>query len=334
VLGPNQPHQFYLGGAAIAELRGEVQTDPYRPEDWVGSTTTRWGEDDDGLSRLPDGTRLRDAVESAPHEWLGPDHVAAYGASTELLVKLLDAGQRLPVHVHPSRPFALRHLGSRHGKTESWVVLGTKGASPSVFLGWRRDVPHSQLMEWHRSQDTSAMLANMHELTVQAGDTVLVPAGTAHAISEGVFCAELQEPTDFSIMIETAGFDIDPDEGELGLGKDLALSCVSEAAFTGAQLDDLTVRQAASSSLPVADIMPAAAAEYFRAHVARTGARLPAGFAVVIVTAGPGALKGETWELELSKGQSLVVPYSAGPVVVSGGLEALWCRPPTPTPTT
>ncbi|HET9058612.1 MAG TPA: hypothetical protein VFN61_01730 [Acidimicrobiales bacterium] len=333
LLGPNQPRQFYLGGAAIAALRDEPALDDYRPEDWVGSTTPRWGESADGLSALPDGTRLRDAVEAAPEEWLGPAHVAAYGASTELLVKLLDAGQRLPVHVHPSRAFALRHLGSRHGKTESWVVLATKGAAPSVYLGWRHDVPHSQLMQWHASQDTAAMLANMHELAVQPGDSVLVPAGTAHAIGEGVFSVELQEPTDFSIMIETAGFDLDPEGGELGLGKDLALSCVSEKAFSREALDQLMVRDRAPAGSPLADLMPAAAADYFRAHLARAGAQLPAGFAVIIITKGAGQLKGQTWELEVEKGQSLVVPYSAGPVEVTGDLEAIWCRPPTTAPT-
>lgn len=334
VLGAHQPRQFYRGGAAIAELRGEPLSDDHGPEDWVASTTKRWGGLEDGLSRLPDGTWLRDAVEANPGEWLGPDHVAAYGASTELLVKLLDAGQRLPVHVHPSRPYALRHLGSRHGKTESWVVLGTRGASPCVYLGWSRDVPHSQLLEWHREQDTAAILASMHQLAVNPGDTVLVPAGTAHAIGEGVFSIELQEPTDFSIMIETAGFDLDPNGGELGLGKDLALSCVTEKAFSEADIDALVLQAGNERPGAVVDLMPEAAADFFRAHLGRANAQFPAGFAVVIVTVGAGTMQGQGWELELRRGQTLVVPYGAGRASISGNVETVWCRPPMPAPTT
>ena len=181
-----------------------------RAEDWVASTTSRFGLGDDGLSRLPDGRYLRDAIETSPVEWLGPDHLDYFGAEPALLVKLLDAGQRLPVHAHPDRSFALRHLGSRHGKTEAWLVLGTEGAEPVVYLGWTGDVEPAELSTWVAQQDTALMLGRMHKLTVEAGDSVLVPAGTAHAIGSGVFSLELQEPTDFSVMLETEGFDIDP----------------------------------------------------------------------------------------------------------------------------
>jgi hypothetical protein len=55
-----------------------------------------------------------------------------------VLVKLLDAGERLPVHAHPDRAFALRHLDCRNGKTEAWVVVGTSVADPVVYLGLSR----------------------------------------------------------------------------------------------------------------------------------------------------------------------------------------------------
>src|ERR1700735_5603521 len=116
LLGANQPPHFYKGGQSIAELRGLAETDEIGPEDWVGSATSRFGQDKDGLSVMPDGRYLRDVIESDPEAWLGPDHLEYFGAEPALLVKLLDAGQRLPVHVHPDRSFAIRHLGSRHGK--------------------------------------------------------------------------------------------------------------------------------------------------------------------------------------------------------------------------
>src|SRR5271165_7623273 len=86
-LGPNQPRQFYLGGEAIAELRGISEGDGYRPEDWVGSATPRFGMEEDGLSRLPGGRYLRDALQADPENWLGPEHVEYFGASPALLVK-------------------------------------------------------------------------------------------------------------------------------------------------------------------------------------------------------------------------------------------------------
>ncbi len=119
VLGPNQPERFYRGGAVIARFRGIPQPSLYSPEDFVGSTTEVFGSGGAGLSRLPDGTVLRDAVLADPLGYLGPDHVARFGADPALLVKLLDTGERLLVHFHPSDRFALRHLDCKHSKTEA-----------------------------------------------------------------------------------------------------------------------------------------------------------------------------------------------------------------------
>ena len=106
-LPPNQPHRFYRGGARIAALRGAPAGEDGRPEDWVGSTATRAARTDVGLtgSRTARAAR-RDRAD--PEAWLGADHVARLGADPALLVKLLDAGERLPVHCHPGRAFAAR----------------------------------------------------------------------------------------------------------------------------------------------------------------------------------------------------------------------------------
>src|SRR5690349_2521833 len=116
-LPANQPETFYRGAGRIAEFRN-VPARPDHPEDWVGSVSTRFGLAPSGLSSLPDGRLLIDAITAEPRYWLGPDR-----ADTGVLVKLLDAGQRLPLHVHPDRTFANAHLASPYGKTEAWVIV-------------------------------------------------------------------------------------------------------------------------------------------------------------------------------------------------------------------
>ena len=341
-LGPNQPRQFYRGGAAIAAFRGVASEDPFRPEDWVASTTPRFGMPEDGLSTLPGDGYLRDAVERDPEAWLGAEHVAYFGASPALLVKLLDAGERLPVHAHPPRSFARAHLGSRHGKTENWVILGTKGSEPVVYLGWVRDLAAGELTRWVAEQDTKAMLANLNRLVVAPGDAVLVPAGTPHAIGEGVFCVELQEPTDFSVMLELEGFDLDPSSTELGLGRDLAISCVRHDAVPGSGLEQLirratgrtTTRPGGGPTVEDALDLAEPAAPYFRAQRVRPGkgeARLEPSFAVTVVIAGAGSLAGDGWQANISAGQTWVVPWGAGATTATGEVELLRCLPPLPS---
>ena len=142
-LGPNQPARFYRGGAGIARFRGVPQPSDYVPEDWVGSTTEIFSQPGAGLTRLPGGETLRHAIAAAPAAFLGPSHVARYGADPGLLVKILDTDGRLVVHFHPEREFAASHLGSRHGKTEAWIILATRreGKRPATSSSRRVSAP-------------------------------------------------------------------------------------------------------------------------------------------------------------------------------------------------
>ncbi|MEY2581580.1 MAG: mannose-6-phosphate isomerase, partial [Ilumatobacteraceae bacterium] len=181
-LSANQFEHFYVGGGAIASFRGVGSAQAKTPEDWIASTTTRYGHERLGLSSLPDGQLLADAIAADPVSWLGAEHRAAFGDSTELLVKLLDAGERLVVHCHPSREFATQHLGCAHGKTEAWLVLETSAQPTFVYLGFQKHVPKSTLHGWVEGQRTVEMLSALNRIPVSPGDAILVPAGMPHAI--------------------------------------------------------------------------------------------------------------------------------------------------------
>ncbi|RMI09538.1 class I mannose-6-phosphate isomerase [Cellulomonas triticagri] len=327
-LTANQPaDRFYAGGARIAAFRGPAgapAAGDHVPEDWVGSVTPLFGETALGLTRLPEGPLLRDAVAADPVAWLGPAHVAAWGADVGVLVKLLDAGERLPVHAHPDVPFAAEHLGLAHGKTEAWIALT---AAP-VHLGFRRDVGTDELARWVAQQDTVAMLDAMHVLDLEPGDAVLVPAGTPHAIGAGALVVELQEPTDLSILVEWAGFAIDgAAAGHLGLGFATALAAVDRRGRSAAEVAALRGSRAGDTG----DLLPDAA-PFFRAERWRGAGEWDAGFAVAVVVAGSGALvAADGTRTPLSAGGTVLVPWSAGPLrleATGSDLEVLRCRPP------
>ena len=244
LLPPNQFHRFYKGGARIDALRGEPQGEDGRPEDWVGSTATSWGSATEGLSRLADGTILKEAIEANPEAYLGPEHVAAYGADPGLLVKLLDAGERLPVHYHPGRPFAKEHLGLRYGKTESWLILEADPGA-AVHVGLKEPLDAETARRWVDEQDADAMLQALHEVPVQAGDGILVPAGTLHAIGGGILLLELQEPTDLSVLVEWKKFGVDDGTEHLELGWETALESLDREPIDPAALTKPTARPAA-----------------------------------------------------------------------------------------
>ncbi|MFC4004732.1 class I mannose-6-phosphate isomerase [Prauserella oleivorans] len=332
-LPANQPKQFYRGGAAIAELRGGGARE-YGPEDWVASTTTMFGKDTDGLTRLPDGRWLRDAVRADPVGWLGEAHVAAFGGSTALLVKLLDAGQRLPVHFHPDDAFARRHFDSHFGKTEAWIVVGTSEQDATVYAGFRRSQSLATVSDWVRDQDAPSMLGALNSIRVRPGDTVFIPAGLPHAIGAGVFVVELQQPTDFSLTMEWRDFLGAPERGHLGLGFDTALRALDTSGWDEERLRTL-VRTTGAEPDGTVDLLATGAAEFFRADrlcPAGGALGLDPSFAVLVVLAGSGALRtAHGTEHALGRGDTVVVPHGAGELELTGDVTVVRCRPPRPT---
>jgi mannose-6-phosphate isomerase len=312
-LTANQPETFYRGAGRIAGFRGHGVPD--RPEDWVASTTSRFGLAPSGLTTLPDGRLLTEAIEADRRWWLGPDR-----ADTGILVKLLDAGQRLPVHVHPDRRFAHEHLASPYGKTEAWVIVSAE-PDAVVHLGFTRDVSPGELAAWVRDQEIDAMLAATNRVPISAGDALLCPAGMPHAIGAGVLLVEIQEPTDFSVLLEYDGFALDgPAEGHLKLGYDRALECVDRSRCDPDRL--------AALRGDAGRLLPAEADPFFTAERLRGPAALDAAFSVVVVTAGRGTLTGDHDDLAVRRGDTLVVPYAAGRLTLTGAAEAVRFSPP------
>src|SRR5437763_359315 len=98
-------------------------------------------------------------------------------------------------------------------RPEEWIASATTRAGEA--LQGLSTLPSGELVD------------AVHTREVRPGDGILVPAGTAHFIGEGVLLTELQEPTDLSILLEWDGFAVDGDaEGHLGLGFDVALDAL------------------------------------------------------------------------------------------------------------
>jgi mannose-6-phosphate isomerase len=331
VLPPNQFPRFYRGGARIDRLRGTSGHADHEPEDWIGSTTTALGSDSDGLSRLSDGRYLRDAIAEDPTGFLGPEHVERWGSNPALLVKLLDAGERLPVHFHPGRGFAHRELGLTFGKTEAWIIVAAE-AGAMVHLGLRNPVAESTMLHWAKEQDVAAMLAAMHELSVQPGAVLFVPAGTLHAIGPGILLVELQEPTDLSVLLEWERFGVADGTEHLGLGWERVINA-AQLEPTGAR-ELLAQDGLAVSGSAVTDLLPPVAAPYFRAQgITLQGepVHLDHSFSILVVLDGWLKLWSKSADpLDLRSGETALIPHSAGLTTLDGHAHLIRCLPPAP----
>ena len=159
---------------------------------------------------------------------------------------------------------------------------------------------------------------------------LFVPAGTLHAIGEGILMVELQEPTDLSVLLEWRRFGVDEASANLQLGWPRVLHALD---LGRAWIDQLVVRDGLEVGLEaVVDMLPGRARPYFRGQwitLGRDAVSSEPSFAVLVVLTGSLEVStnhGET--LELSGGDTVLVPYGAGCTKLEGSGEVIRCLPP------
>ena len=104
-----------------------------------------------------------------------------------LLIKLIDARERLSVQVHPDEAVAGRVGGEP--KSEAWYVLDVEPKA-SVYAGFRPGVDEGVLRAALASGQVEERLMR---LLVQRGDVIHVPGGRVHAIGAGCLLLEVQQ---------------------------------------------------------------------------------------------------------------------------------------------
>jgi len=129
------------------------------------------------------------------HTELGLDLIGCNNAWAQergkfpLLVKLLDANKPLSVQVHPDDGYALANEGNELGKTEMWVVLRAEPGAELILGVKAGTTPQA----FRQGIMDGVLEPYLHHLPVKAGDHICVPAGTLHAIMEGLLIAEIQQ---------------------------------------------------------------------------------------------------------------------------------------------
>ena len=206
LLKQNRVYRSYYGGKRLDKLCGkDICEDSQFPEEWIASTVRAFnaGREDivEGPSVCEDGRRLADIIKENPKKFLGEEQFNKYGENMSILVKLLDAAERLFIQCHPTIPFAKKYFNSQFGKTECWYIISAEEGA-FVYLGFKPEITKEKWQKCFDEQDVDGMLALMHKLSVKAGDLIFVEGGVPHAIGEGCLLCELQEPTDYMVIPE------------------------------------------------------------------------------------------------------------------------------------
>jgi len=136
-----------------------------------------------------------------------------------LLIKLLDAQERLSLQVHPPKEVAAK-LGGEP-KTEFWYVAAADPGA-ELFLGFRKLITRAQ---FKRALDKGSVEDCVQKIRVKAGDAMFLPAGRLHAIGGDNLLVEIQQNSDTTYRV----FDwnrVDATGKARQLHVDQALQCI------------------------------------------------------------------------------------------------------------
>lgn len=136
-----------------------------------------------------------------------------------LLVKILDAREKLSLQVHPPEKVAAK-LGGEP-KTEFWYVAAVDPGA-ELFVGLREAMTRARFKEALRS---GTVAEYVHRIRVKTGDAMFLPGGRLHAVGEGNLLVEIQQNSDTTYRV----FDwnrVDDQGRPRQLHVDQALQCI------------------------------------------------------------------------------------------------------------
>lgn len=114
-----------------------------------------------------------------------------------LLVKLIDANRNLSVQVHPKDDYAQQNEGNELGKTEMWVILDAKPDSTLIYGVKNGTTPEN----FRKGIEDGNLEPHLHSVPAAVGAHLCVPAGSLHAIMEGIVIAEIQQNSDTTYRV-------------------------------------------------------------------------------------------------------------------------------------
>ena len=191
------PLKDYLwGGTRLKEEYGFESDKEKVAEAWVLSCHK------DGNSIVKNGEYAEKTLQEVLDIW-GKE---ALGAKSDrftyfpVLIKLIDAKDRLSVQVHPDDEYALKNEGE-YGKTEMWYVVDCEEGAELIY-GFNQDISQGEFLE-RISSNTLSPVCNY--VPVKKGDVFFIEAGTLHAIGKGILIAEVQQNSNTTYRVSDYG---------------------------------------------------------------------------------------------------------------------------------
>lgn len=259
------------------------------------------------------GKTLSEAITAMGETCLGEN--AAKFSYFPILIKLIDANDRLSVQVHPDDEYALKNEG-QYGKTEMWLIVDCKEDSEIIY-GLKKKVDKTELSERIKN-GTLNEICNF--VPVKKGDVFFIPSGTVHAIGKGILIAEIQQNSDVTYRVNDYGrLGTDGKPRELRIKKAVDVIDTSPVKTSDDTEGELML-------YPFGTVKSLAECKYFTAELlnlnGKAGLCEEKSFLSLVVLEGDAVLSSSEGILRLKKGDSVFIPAKMR-ATLSGSAEII-----------
>ena len=189
--------QYLWGGCRFQDLfHRDLPAEEIFSESWEVSDH---GDDQSLVANGPlMGGSLGSLVARFGKELFGPGwEPEGEPSQFPLLVKFIDAAQNLSLQVHPDDAMGATLDPPDSGKTEAWIVLDAEPNS-QIYAGLKSGVTRDDFLHALDAGTVADLLNTFH---ARPGDCILIPAGTVHAIGQGLLVAEVQQSSDTTFRL-------------------------------------------------------------------------------------------------------------------------------------
>ena len=182
------------GGDSLKTKYGKPFKNDKIGESWEISTVPN------SISRVSNGflkgKRLDELIKTYKSRLVGEYIYKKHNIKFPILVKLIDAKEKLSIQTHPDDKISkIRH--SSTGKTEFWYIMDSKKNS-QIVLGFKKGIT-KKIYKKHILKGTIDQIVEYK--SINSGDCYLINPGQIHAIGKGIILAEIQQTSDVTYRI-------------------------------------------------------------------------------------------------------------------------------------
>ncbi len=290
-------HTLVWGGRAMAQWRSDLPAGPIG-ESWDLADHPR------GMSVVAEGalrgTTLHDVTRLHGRELIGDTWD---GGEFPLLIKLIDANDRLSVQVHPDDLLARQSGIGKRGKTECWLMINDGG---ELFVGTQPGVTKDS---FDAARATGQVASTLNRYIAKDGDFFFLAARTVHALGKGCLLYEVQQTCDTTFRVDDWGrVGLDGKPRQLHVAESLAT--IDFTASTVQPVESHEVDHPAGGT-----IRRLAECAYFSVEERRGHQLLGGGngrCSIITCLDGSGTLSTAAGAVALKPMQTSVVPAAAG----------------------